>query len=134
LWSVGVIIFQLFFNRLPFPASNIRELKYAIFNSNGVKLPENSDNPVSDICFDLINRLLQKDPNNRINFEDYFQHKFFSEEHKNELIKNLNKKREKKTKSEETKSKVENMHNEVINNNKNNEQYMELNVDFNEIG
>jgi serine/threonine-protein kinase ULK/ATG1 len=88
LWSVGVIIFQLFFNRLPFPASNIRELKYAIFNSNGVKLPENSDNPVSDICFDLINRLLQKDPNNRINFEDYFQHKFFSEEHKNELIKN----------------------------------------------
>jgi serine/threonine-protein kinase ULK/ATG1 len=98
LWSVGVIIFQLFFNRLPFPASNIRELKYAIFNSNGVKLPENSDNPVSDICFDLINRLLQKDPNNRINFEDYFQHKFFSEEHKNELIKNLNKKREKKNK------------------------------------
>ena len=94
LWSVGVIMFQLFYNRLPFPAKNIRELKIAIFNSNGVKLPENNNNSMSDICFSLINTLLQKDPENRINFKEYFNHKFFSEKHRKELIEDLNKAKE----------------------------------------
>ena len=132
LWSVGVIIFQLFFNRLPFPAKSVSELKLAIINSKGVKLPENSNNTISDICFDLIDRLLQKDPNNRIDFEDYFNHKFFSEEHKKELLENINHKKETKKKEVEKKTVTENENNEKNSESKPKGQYIELDVDFNE--
>jgi len=86
LWSVGVIIFQLLYNRLPFPAKSKKELIKNILNSNGVKLPENNKNPITGTCFDLINNLLKKDPDDRIKFEDYFKHKFFSESHLKELM------------------------------------------------
>ena len=88
LWSVGVIMFQLFYDTLPFPANNLRELKIAIFNSKGVKLPEKNNNPMSDICFNLIDRLLQKDPKKRIDFDEYFSHEFFSDEHRKNLLNN----------------------------------------------
>ena len=91
LWSVGVIMYQLFFNRLPFPARNARELKDVIFSSKGVKLPKDSNNNMSDICFSLIDNLLQKEPNKRIDFKQYFEHEFFSQSHKKELIKSLSK-------------------------------------------
>ena len=86
LWSIGIIIYQLLYKKLPFNATNKFELKLEKIRWTSVKLPENSNNPISDKCFDLINRLLQKDPNKRISFEDYFNHKFFSEEHKKKLI------------------------------------------------
>ena len=95
LWSVGVIMFQLFYNKLPFPAKNARELKMAIFNSNGVQLPKDNNNKMSDICFELIDKLLQKDVDKRINFEEYFNHKFFSEEHKKRLVEIYKKQNEK---------------------------------------
>ena len=91
LWSVGVIMYQLFYNRLPFPARNARELKEVIFNSKGVELPNNSNNNMSGVCFELIDSLLQKEPSKRIDFKQYFEHNFFSESHKKELIKNLSK-------------------------------------------
>ena len=89
LWSVGVIIFQLLYNTLPFPGRTRAELKRAILQSKGVKLPENNKNPITEICFDLINRLLKKDPDERIEFEDYFKHKFFSESHLKELMEKM---------------------------------------------
>jgi len=91
LWSVGVIMYQLFYNKLPFPANNARELKIAIFNSNGVVKPQDSNNDMSEICFNLIDNLLQKYPQERIDFDNYFNHNFFSEEHKNELIEKFRK-------------------------------------------
>ena len=94
LWSVGVIIYQLFFNRLPFPARNARELKEVIFNSKGVELPKDSNNHMSDICFGLIDSLLQKEPKKRIDFKQYFEHEYFSQKHKRELIKNYSKETE----------------------------------------
>ena len=89
LWSVGVIMFQLFFNRLPFQASNARQLQEVIFNSNGVKLPKDIDNPMSDICFNLIDKLLQKEPSKRIDFDKYFNNEFFSKKHEYDLLNNL---------------------------------------------
>ena len=86
LWSIGVIMYQLFFDQLPFPARTARELKEAIFRSRGVRLPIGKEDSMTQICFDLIEQLLQKDPNKRIEFEDYFNHKFFSEEHRKYLI------------------------------------------------
>ena len=111
LWSVGVIMYQLFFNRLPFPARNARELKEAIFNATGVTLPKDIHNPMSDICFSLIEKLLQKNPNKRINFDEYFKHKFFSDEHKVELIEKFSKEIEEKNNNKETNSNNENKEN-----------------------
>ena len=110
LWSVGVIMYQLFYNTLPFPARNAQELKYAIFNSKGVERPINTCNPMSDTCFNLIDQLLQKDPYKRIDFDNYFAHEFFSNEHKNKLIQNLGKI---KNNSNITIEKKENINNET---------------------
>ena len=88
LWSIGVIIYQLLFKQLPFfNVKNRRQLDEAIQTWTKVELPNNNNNPISEICIDLIDKLLKKDPKKRIEFENYFNHKFFSEEHKKELIK-----------------------------------------------
>ena len=89
LWSIGVIMYQLFFDLLPFPARTARELKEAIFRASGVRLPKGGEDSMTQICFDLIDKLLQKDPNKRIDFDNYFKHKFFSEEHKKNLIEKI---------------------------------------------
>ena len=89
LWSIGVIIYQLFFDSLPFPAKTARELKEAIFRASGVRLPKGCEDSMTQICFDLIDKLLQKDPIKRIDFDNYFKHKFFSEEHKKYLIEQI---------------------------------------------
>jgi len=99
LWSIGVIMYQLFFDVLPFPARTVRELKEAIFRASGVRLPKGEEDSMTQICFDLIDKLLQKDPKRRIDFDDYFKHKFFSEEHK----KNLKEKIKNKVKNEKVK-------------------------------
>ena len=86
LWSIGIMIYQLLFKKLPFVSTTKAELKKEILKWTSVKLPVNNNNHITERCFDLINRLLQKDPKKRIDFEDYFNHKFFSEEHKKKLI------------------------------------------------
>ena len=116
LWSIGIIIYQLLYKKLPFTSTNKVDLKTEKLRWISVKLPEKSNNPISDKCFDLINRLLQRDPNKRISFEDYFNHKFFSEEHKRKLIEKygqaqnedkneLNDNKEKKIQNENNKEK-----------------------------
>ena len=75
LWSLGVIIYQLFFKEYPYKA----DMQLAIYNkikNYGKKILkrtkyENLDN--------LIDSLLIRDPNKRINYEEYFNHSFFKE-------------------------------------------------------
>ena len=108
LWSIGVMIYQLLFNILPFESKRKEDLKLELKNKwISVSLPKNNNNKITEKCFDLINRLLQKDPDKRIDFEDYFKHSFFSEEHKKKLIEKYNKKKE----EEEVKEKNENNNN-----------------------
>ena len=87
LWSIGIIMFQLLFNRNPFVARSIGELKNWIRNFKKIEWSEEMRKNISNECIDLLNNLLIKDPNTRIDFDKYFEHKFFSEEHKNELMK-----------------------------------------------
>ena len=140
LWSIGVILYQLFFDRLPFPARNARELKEVIFSSDGVKLPKDINNPMSEICFNLIDSLLQKEPKKRIDFDKYFNHEFFSEKHKEELIKNtykikkiennneINPKMVNKEKEKENKNKKKDNKNDI--NKKNNENCLDFEKRF----
>ena len=152
LWSIGVIMYQLFFDQLPFPARTARELKEAIFRARGVRLPIGKEDSMTQICFDLIDKLLQKEPEKRIEFEDYFNHKFFTEEHKKNLIRKMknNEKNEKivykninndniieeeliEDSSEEIKKSSNNNSIKVINkkeNNNNNIYNLNNNIDF----
>ena len=87
LWSIGVIIYQLLFNTYPINASSKAELINKIKNFKKVEVPNNINNPISKECLDLLNKLLKKDPEKRLTFEEYFVHKFFSQEHKMKLLK-----------------------------------------------
>ena len=72
LWSLGIIIYILFFNENPIGESNIayynnlKELNQYRVNS--------TDNENLD---DLIQKLLIKDPKQRIKWNEYFEHPFF---------------------------------------------------------
>ena len=130
LWSVGVIMFQLFYNRLPFQASNARQLQEVIFSSNGVKLPKDNNNPMSEICFNLIDKLLQKEPSKRIDFDKYFNNDFFSKKHENDLLNNLCKIKDAENKNETNLKKNEEEKENINTNNmnKNNENKNENNI------
>ena len=130
LWSIGVIIYQLLFKKLPFSSTNKYDLKQEKLRWTEVKLPENNNNPISEKCFDLINRLLQKDQNKRIGFEDYFNHKFFSEEHKKKLISKFNQNEDnKENDNKQELNKKKNNNNEKIEQKKNKIVIIEI-IDF----
>ena len=57
LWSIGVIIFSLLFNRLPFKSKRKSDLFVEIANWKGVELPKDNNNPITETCSDLIKKL-----------------------------------------------------------------------------
>ena len=71
LWSIGVILYKLFFNEFPFNG----DTQVAIFNDirNNKNLKQ-SGNALFD---DLIKKLLIFDSNYRMTWEKYFSHKFW---------------------------------------------------------
>jgi serine/threonine protein kinase len=76
LWSIGVITYQLVFKRMPFQASSERELLKTILNSNEINVKHN-EYELSECFMELLKCLLQKNPQKRISFEEYFKHSFF---------------------------------------------------------
>ena len=73
LWSLGVIIYQLFFKKYPY--NGLTEIAiYKQISQFGQKcLSKTGDKNLDD----LIRKLLVKDPNKRIEWEEYFKHPFF---------------------------------------------------------
>ena len=72
LWSIGIIIYVLFFNKYPYHGEN----KYELLNqiSYGEKILEKTGNSDLD---DLIKKLLIEDPEKRMTWEEYFNHSYF---------------------------------------------------------
>ena len=87
LWSIGIIIYQLFFKEYPYKG----ETQVAIYKQIeelGKKVLKTTKNEKLD---NLINSLLIRDPEKRINYEKYFNHPFFKENYiKNSCINNNN--------------------------------------------
>ncbi|XP_071964439.1 serine/threonine-protein kinase ULK3-like [Antedon mediterranea] len=79
LWSVGVILFECLFGKAPFASKTFSELADKIKSNEPIKIP--SSIRISDQCHDLMFRLLQRDPKQRISFEEFFDHKFVDIEH-----------------------------------------------------
>ena len=73
LWSIGIIIYKLYFGKLPYTGLN----EIAIINQIeqlGNKILKKTDNKELD---DLIIKLLEIDPIKRLNWDLYFNHSFF---------------------------------------------------------
>ena len=74
LWSLGVMIYTLFFKEFPFDAETDTDLIEQIKLYNETKSIKKTENKELD---DLIGRLLEKDPIKRITWKQYFNHPFF---------------------------------------------------------
>ncbi|CAN8004883.1 unnamed protein product, partial [Ixodes hexagonus] len=82
LWSVGIIMYECLFGSAPYSSPTFEEKLKKIAHdilSRLVQLPEGM--AVSDSCADLLLRLLERDPDKRINFEEFFTHPFVDLEH-----------------------------------------------------
>ena len=73
LWSLGVIIYKLYFNDYPYKAESEEELLKQIDLENSIlKTTNNKD------LNDLIRKLLVKNPQNRLSWDEYFNHPFLN--------------------------------------------------------
>ena len=75
LWSIGVIFYELLTGRPPYNAKTHYELQKKIEN-NPIYLPKIL--PLSSECTDLIHKLLQKDSNKRISWDNFFNHNWLN--------------------------------------------------------
>ncbi|KAA6402631.1 MAG: hypothetical protein EZS28_001846 [Streblomastix strix] len=71
IWSIGVIMFQLLSKRLPFPGRTEKEVATSMFQGSQIGLNFPSE------CKQLIEGLLQEDPNKRWNIEQALSSPFF---------------------------------------------------------
>ena len=79
LYSIGIVMYQLYFNCHPF-GNSLSEINYKISNNeNNIKL---SGNKIFD---DLLQSLLRFNPENRISWEKYFNHDFFKDNNNNQF-------------------------------------------------
>lgn len=79
LWSVGVILYETLFGMAPFASKTFEELEEKVLDDSPVKIPDNCN--LSMECKDLLMRLLERDQNKRISFQDFFSHPFIDLEH-----------------------------------------------------
>ena len=80
LWSIGIILYEMLVGKPPFRAKNIYEL-IRVLENDSIKLPKN----ISDNCKNLLNGLLNKNPDERISWEDFFNHSILIDKKSNPL-------------------------------------------------
>ena len=73
LWSVGIIIYNLVFGKLPFSG----ETEIALSNLINMFKNENLKSTGNKKLDDLIQKLLEKEPEKRLSWDEYFNHPFF---------------------------------------------------------
>ncbi|XP_019428954.1 PREDICTED: serine/threonine-protein kinase ATG1c-like isoform X2 [Lupinus angustifolius] len=77
LWSVGAILFQLVTGRTPFTGNNQIQLLQNIMKSTELQFPSDNRSLCID-CKDLCQKLLRRNPVERLTFEEFFNHPFLS--------------------------------------------------------
>ncbi|MBN3289584.1 ULK3 kinase, partial [Polypterus senegalus] len=79
LWSVGVILYEALFGHPPFASRSYAEIEEKIRSNRPIEIPPGI--LVSRDCRDLLLRLLERDPDVRISFSEFFLHNFVDLEH-----------------------------------------------------
>ncbi|KAK1312050.1 CBL-interacting serine/threonine-protein kinase 11 [Acorus calamus] len=85
LWSVGAILFQLVMGRTPFTGHTQLQLLQNILKSNELRFPPDTHD-LSSNCIDLCQKLLRRNPVERLTFEEFFNHPFLSQNASNESV------------------------------------------------
>ena len=76
IWSLGIIIFILYFGKFPYKGIRAMDILNNIRRNEQDRLNEINDPELKD----LLKRMLTEDKDERINWDNYFSHKFFSKE------------------------------------------------------
>ncbi|XP_047040066.1 serine/threonine-protein kinase ULK3 isoform X1 [Helicoverpa zea] len=79
LWSVGVIMYECLFGRAPYSSNTFKELVDKIQRQAPIEIPSKAS--ISPGCRELLLRLLQHDPNNRITYEEFFSNEYLDLQH-----------------------------------------------------
>ena len=83
LWSLGILIYLLSFKEYPFIGENNEEVLSNIQNINLTGLKKTDDEALND----LIKKLLALKPEDRLSWEQYFNHSFFKNNPLNDYTK-----------------------------------------------
>lgn|SRR3990167_1021236 len=70
MWSLGILLYVLLTGTFPFSSKNAKKVKEVDFS-------ELEGYPISELCLDLLVRLLSLDANKRINIEQTINHPWF---------------------------------------------------------
>jgi len=76
LWSVGVILYESLFGKAPYSSQNMADLIEKIKTDSAIKIPTNVK--LSAEVEDLLKRLLERKPEQRITFDEFFNHPFIT--------------------------------------------------------
>jgi len=79
LWSVGVILYECLFGKAPYKSESLEELVDKIKSEQPIVIPKG--HKITDTCRDLLARCLERDPQRRIEYEEFFNHQFLDLEH-----------------------------------------------------
>ncbi|KAL5809239.1 hypothetical protein ACOSQ3_029930 [Xanthoceras sorbifolium] len=85
LWSVGTILFQLVTGRTPFTGNNQIQLLQNIMKSTELHFPLGAK-VLSTDCKDLCQKLLRRNPVERLTFEEFFNHPFLSQRQPDKML------------------------------------------------
>lgn len=72
LWSVGVMMYQLYYKEIPYDGMTETEILNKIRSNTPYKQPEDKN------FRDLLNKIFVMNPQNRISWNEYFNHPFFT--------------------------------------------------------
>ena len=72
LWSVGVMMYQLYYKEIPYDGMTETEILNKIIANTPYKQPEDKN------FRDLLNKIFVMNPQNRISWNEYFNHPFFT--------------------------------------------------------
>ena len=115
LWSLGIIIYKLYFGKFPYPG----ETEKAIIKNIELFGNKYIQKTGIETLDDLIGNLLQKDSSKRLSWNEYFNHPIFKDNNCTINIKNINKTFDLIYKC--NKNRIENIFgNKFVENNKNN--------------